>query len=868
MSNTFLFTTPNQLGGGVLPSRYDEVIFELSDGNWVNDIVLPEHPADKSRVVIRSSATWDAKLQLPFSSWDIKSGNQYVFEYNSDIQRWNTKITSIDYLTPNSVGHIIPDNPQGLTYYSIDNCNYVAEVTLPAIAEDGDVIIMSTSACKESQVSDSNILYGGTRTIKSGIKSIYMYQTTSRGSGWMIDSVSIEPQYNMSDEISDFTVNVSDINDSNEIPDFTVNVSDVNDSNEMPDFTVNVSDVSDSNEIPDFTVNVSDVNDNDEILDSTEYIISTGGGDKVDDTVNNEGSQKRKVRATSSTLYITPSQLGSGVLPSGYDKTVFEISNGNWTRDIILPLQPVDKSSVIIKSSADWDAYLLLSFGSLKIKSGSEYILEYRADMQQWDIKGPGDNNLTPNSVGHIIPDNHKYITFYVMDNDDWVPEVTLPSSAEDQSIIIIRSAAIRDSKVAADHLLFASTTTIKSGDQYVFKYLNKFNRWVIESAPIRDVAAGNIQDEIPYPTSQTTLVTITDNSWRETIKLPEKAADRDKIALKSSTDAVTYINADNVNEPGVMKLQKGEQYDFFYIAEKGKWQLVDSPDTLYQAQDIINGNVPALRTPRTIINATNEDYQSELKLPTAQESGSRVIINNGAKLDISITADETNYKVSHGETVAFKVDEQGLWYRETVTIDLLLLYSDKAAAHSGKVKVHDFMMKGLDMTNEALENSGANFRFRMVGLREIEAKDYWTDMLGMLENLQNDSLVQRWRDDLKADGVYYVGTEAGCGRGWMNNVLSPMDSKYMFSVGSINCGPEVMRHELGHNMGLDDKYGCDPAQQDCELVATIMNDMWVNYYSTPDRYTADHVIPIGILGKFDDVMTMNKMSAVVAAYR
>ncbi|CQD37913.1 hypothetical protein [Yersinia mollaretii] len=658
---------------------------------------------------------------------------------------------------------------------------------------------------------------------------------------------------------------------------------------------------------------------------------------------------------SSSFLSTTPNQLGSGVLPSDYDEIVFELSEANWVKDIILPDQPSDRCIVTIYSAEAKDSVLHLPLGSLRIKSNSEYYLEYHEDIKRWDILGPDFNYLKLgdiddyelqdnmsheilDSTGHItivpittdnhnevdefsnewmseeysenrqqwhnreldvnddapdlivknrstrsviedygtkdssaiyfIPENPQKVTDYMMDNNNWTSEIRLPPTAEDESTITINSTAIRDSKVSAENLLYPSTTTITSGDQYIFKYLKRFNRWVLESAPIRNVEFDHIQSEIPFPTSQTTLVTMTDSHWRDNIKLPEQAADRDKITLKSSTDAVTHIDVANVNEPGVMTLGKGEQYDFFYIAEKGKWQLISSPDTLYQAQDMTNGNIPTLHTPRTIINAANGNYQPELRLPTEQEAGSRIIINSSAEWDISVSTDETHYKVLNGETVAFKVDKQGLWQRETITIDLLLLYSDKAVAHSGRDKVHDFMMQGFGMTNEALENSGANFRYRVVGLREIAAKADWIDMPGMLDKLREDLLVQAWRDTLKADGIYYVGTEDLCGRGWLNNFLSPMDPMYMVSVGSIICDPEVMRHELGHNMGADDKYGCDPDTQECELIATIMNQMWVDYYSTPDRYTADYGIPMGIAGKFDDVLTMNKMSSVVAAYR
>ncbi|WP_145515930.1 hypothetical protein [Yersinia aleksiciae] len=815
MNTNAISTTPNQLIRGELLSGYQETVLEISNGNWIPEIKLPDYPMNKNRVVIHSSATRGAIVQLSSGPLNIETGNQYVLTYNEKTQEWDINVTVVNYLTPKSVGSIIPDNPQILTYYSMDNCNYVAEVTLPAMAEDGAVIILSSTACKASLISDDNILYGGAKTIKPGEQSIYRYKSTCSGGGWVVDQVSIEPQDTIYDELSDSTTNVSDIDENNEIADSNVRISIIDNNN------------------------------------------------RVDDSASNKQEQSRETRSISNTLFTTPHQLGDRVLPSGYDEVVFELSDDNWIQDIILPLQPTDRSRVVIKSSANLNTYLQLTFTELKIETNSEYLLEYRSDVQQWDVKGGGINYLTPESVGNIIPDDLQGTTYYNMDCDNLVPEITLPPNAEDESVIIIRSTAISDSKVSAEHLLYASTTTIKSGDQYVFKYLNKFNRWVIESAPIRDVAAGNIQDEIPYPTSQTTLVTITDNSWRETIKLPEKAADRDKITLKSSTDAVSYINADNVNEPGVMKLQKGEQYDFFYIAENGKWQLVQSPDTLYQAQDITDGKVPELRTPRTIINAANGNYQPELRLPTAQQPGSRVIITSSAEWDISVVADETNEKVFNGETVVFKVDGKGLWFRETVTIDLLLLYSDKAADRLGKEVMEARLTEGLALTNKALENSGANFRYRAVDIRQVAAKAHWRELGHPLNELREDLEVQGWRNTLKADGIYYEGTEDGCGLAW----LGPSE-KNMVGTGSTNCGTTVMRHELGHNMGI---YHGGETESECQgylAMSTAMAGNAVNRYSNSDTYDAKTGAAYGIINKVNAVGCMNKISAGVAAYR
>ncbi|CNL43268.1 zinc-dependent metalloprotease family protein [Yersinia frederiksenii] len=828
MKDYTLFTSPNELGSNVLPSGYDEVIFELSDGNWINNIILPEYPEDKCSVVIRTSATWDAVLQLPLvAPVEIKTGNQYTLEYDADIQQWNIKASSIQYLSPNSVGNVIPDNPQNMSYYSMNNCNYATEVTLPAIARNGDTILIRSTACEKSKVSADTILYSGETVIERGEQYVFKYYSSCNMSGWIRDSVNLESFDDTNNEILNLTKNISI--DGNKIPKYTLEGS------------------------------LSDING--EISDSIEH---TRVFDENGDTIH-EKVKERSKRSISNKLSTTPDQLGSGILPSGYDDIVFELYDGNWTKDVILPLQPVDGTRVVIKSTATFDADLHLPFTKLKITSDSEYTLEYHEDIQQWDIQGQGVTHLTPNSDGSLISENLQGIVYYKMENNDWVPEITLPSTAKDESLVIIRSTASNNSSILANQLLYASTTTIEPGDQYVLKYLKSHNLWVVDSSPIRNAEVDSLNGEIPSPTSQKTLVTLTDNLGREKVILPENAGDRDKIILKSLTDNVTFIDASNVNNPSVMKLHHGEQYEFFYLAEKGKWQLIDSPDTFYEAQDIIDGKIPELQTPRTVINSANGNYQPNLYLPTAQEPGSRVIINSEAELDISVSADNSNYKISKGETAAFKVDERGHWDRETVTIDLLLLYSDKAADRLGEDAMHKRLTEGFILTNEALENSGANFRYRIVGLRQVEAKVHWKSLGNPLEELREDATVQGWRNTLKADGIYYEGTEDGCGLAWLG---SWGRDRNMVATGSINCGTTVMRHELGHNMGLSHGGESESHDQGYGLLSTIMAGNAVPYYSTPDRYTMDYGIPMGIPNKIDAVQAMNSLSSKVSAYR
>ncbi|CAI2049461.1 M12 family metallo-peptidase [Serratia quinivorans] len=568
------------------------------------------------------------------------------------------------------------------------------------------------------------------------------------------------------------------------------------------------------------------------------------------------------------TLSTSPNQLGSGNLPSGYDEINFRMENGNWTKEIKLPLEPTDKNKVNIISNAAYTAYLDTTevdvpLKSIPIKTGSSFTLVYQANISKWSISGPGISYLSPNSVGDTIPEKPDNITFYTLANYNWVAAVTLPAKANDGAYIIIRSNAAWNSKVNTTNMLYASTTNIFTNDVYTFKYLAAFNGWVIDSAPVRTLFADNINVQMPKPTSQFTEVKFTSQHWIELIRLPENPGDRDKVSITSSSIFPTAIDATNVNMPGAMNLYSGEQYDFLYIAENKKWQLMKHPDTRYEAKEIAEGKLGQLTHPRTLVHFSDYNYQYQLKLPAHQPAGSRVVVSSDAAWNFTVLADGVTYPVTKGEIVAFKVDENNAWSKETITIDLLLLYSDKAAARLGENTMRNRLIEGFNMTNEALENSGANFRYRMRGLRQVVAKDHWKELIDPLRELRSDPTVQGWRDSLKADGIYYEGTEDGCGLAWVRS-----SAFNMVASGSINCGTRVMRHELGHNMGLNHADSGGSYNQGYSLIRSIMGGNSIPYYSTPHRYTQDYGIPMGIVDKIDAVRAMNEFSATVAAYR
>jgi hypothetical protein len=557
---------------------------------------------------------------------------------------------------------------------------------------------------------------------------------------------------------------------------------------------------------------------------------------------------------------------GSGVLPSGYSRISFQTADGDWTKTIVLPVNPRDKDVVSLRASAGWDSgvdAVSTSFRvrSLRVVRGDAFEFTYNAASRLWAVESPGIRALTPNANGASIADSAARLTRYSLRDADWVPEVFLPKVAKEGDLIAIASDAAWGSKVNTDNALFASTLTLKAGDAYVFSYRANFGKWVPEYAPVRLVPAAS--SILPQTSPRATML-VSDAAYVADTGLPASAGDRDRISIRSDATWKTRIRNQYVNFEGPMTLQRGQEYEFLYIKEDARWELMRSPDTVYQARNLSGGVLPSLLTPRTVVRSANANWVPNLVLPTSQKKGARVVVESGAELPFVVTSSGLNSPVRPGETKAFIVDASGKWVQETVTIDLLLLYSDKIASQMGDSAARARMYESFALTNEALENSGANFRFRIAALRKFSAPSTWTGLEHAADQLRTHAMAQQWRNELKADGIFYEGSESGCGLAWIK-----ANAVNMVATGSTNCGTTVMRHETGHNMGLAHGDSTDAGYaKGHSAIGSIMGGNAIPYYASPRRFTADQGIRMGIVDKIDAVRAMNEFSAQVAAYR
>lgn len=142
-------------------------------------------------------------------------------------------------------------------------------------------------------------------------------------------------------------------------------------------------------------------------------------------------------------------------------------------------------------------------------------------------------------------------------------------------------------------------------------------------------------------------------------------------------------------------------------------------------------------------------------------------------------------------------------------TLDLMVVYSNTAKNHPNGRDMAARVAASVAYTNRAFANSGANVRFRLVKLQNVQNYDGKLRS-NDLNRLMNDAQVIQWRNQSGADFVTLYGDSTEwCGVGYVpqgnpnTGRFYSNASGYAFNISSIGCGHATFAHELGHNMSL-----------------------------------------------------------------
>ena len=237
------------------------------------------------------------------------------------------------------------------------------------------------------------------------------------------------------------------------------------------------------------------------------------------------------------------------------------------------------------------------------------------------------------------------------------------------------------------------------------------------------------------------------------------------------------------------------------------------------------------------------------------------------------------------------------------VTIDILATYTTNLVALRGSKNAAETEFHNLvAITNQAHIDSGSRVRIAIAGFAEV---DYpaTTDNRTMLYAITDGDLpdgtdIRALRDAAAADLVAVIRPHADgdptCGIAWLPGeslMAYELDAANGYSVTAVeDCGPLVLAHEIGHNLGLMHdrdtvmqqtggalQYSAFPfsfgyRQDGPPAFATVMaydegNQVWVNRFSHPGTSLCEGTA-CGIAHESDNVRSLNLTGDTIARFR
>ncbi|WP_173910856.1 metalloendopeptidase CpaA [Acinetobacter sp. Marseille-Q1618] len=575
--------------------------------------------------------------------------------------------------------------------------------------------------------------------------------------------------------------------------------------------------------------------------------------------------------AFASTILSPNTNNQSGQIPSGYTELEFNLANGNWIKNLYLPKTAKNNDRITINSTAGYSAYLDTSntdipLESLEIKNNTSYQFVFNGAQQKWLLSG---NIVYPT---HNVANYNVSITSAIpkitLKTDQWAQQISLPDAATDGQLVQISSDADKESSVNRSNLLFTSSYILKKGDSFWFKYNKALNRWIPEQIKPYQVNVSSLGTTLTQVKAPITEVVFSNGNWVNGFTLPQKASDRDRIIVRSSADWAANIQNTNTNTQATLKLKKDSRYEFMYVADRGQWILMSAPVLRLQAKDLTNQQIPNMEQPTTRVQIANSNWQSSLNLPLTAKIGDKVILNSLAAWNTKITAKNgLNTVIKKDETQRYIYTATG-WVADSATIDILLVNSPEVSQKLGASAAKLRLLEDSDLTNNAAENSNAQFYIRNVGYLEYKIPSQ-TRLLDVISTGRTDTTVQNERNRVFADAVYYQGAEsdpAACGWGWVN--ITPSEFN-MISAGNLSCNVGVMRHEFGHNLGLNHNNSNTIGQGfEHPLGSTVMGGNSLPYYSSPSLYHPKYGYRLGVDNEIDAVSLINKNAPIVAQFK
>ncbi|EPF69532.1 metallopeptidase [Acinetobacter gyllenbergii] len=172
----------------------------FADANWVSNFTLPATANDRDRIIIKSTATWAAKINNTntnsSATLSLKTGDQYEFMYVTDKAHWVLMSAPTKTISSNSaIASSLPNMTQPTLKVNISDANWKQSINLPTTAQVGDKVILSSTAGTDTFITAAN---GLSTTIKTGENRRFIFTAQ----GWVADSYTIDMLLVNSPEVS------------------------------------------------------------------------------------------------------------------------------------------------------------------------------------------------------------------------------------------------------------------------------------------------------------------------------------------------------------------------------------------------------------------------------------------------------------------------------------------------------------------------------------------------------------------------------------------------------------------------------------------------------------------------------------------
>ncbi|WP_445116503.1 metalloendopeptidase CpaA [Acinetobacter sp. WZC-1] len=172
--------SPNQNNqSGIIPGGYDDLIFSVSNGNWVKTISLPDTAKEDALLTLSSRAGYDSEFDLSnirinkTGYLPLKAGNTYQFKFHNG--KWEFYVSESNSLNPKKTGSTIPAFEESFTKYTIDDTAWTDIVHLPQTAKDGQLIVIESKASAATKIDSQYTLFPSTLTLHKNDLYIFQY---------------------------------------------------------------------------------------------------------------------------------------------------------------------------------------------------------------------------------------------------------------------------------------------------------------------------------------------------------------------------------------------------------------------------------------------------------------------------------------------------------------------------------------------------------------------------------------------------------------------------------------------------------------------------------------------------------------------